>query len=80
MSDLDISVVEQSIDVALATLSVEVEASGPQGPRGIQGAAGIQNLFIQNAAPSSPPAAYVWFQTGLGAGTDLSVWFEDGLP
>lgn len=35
-ADLDISVVEQSIDVALATLSVEVEAAGPPEPADIE--------------------------------------------
>lgn len=52
---------------------------GPAGAQGAAGAAGPQNLYIQNAAPSSPPATYAWFQTGLGAGgTSMTLWVEDG--
>lgn len=41
--------------------------------------AGVQNLFVQNTAPVSPPTTYVWIQTGLGtSGTDFTFWFEDG--
>ena len=36
------------------------------------------NVFVQNAAPSSPPSAYLWVQTGLGDGTDFTFWVEDG--
>jgi hypothetical protein len=36
-------------------------------------------LFIQNAAPLNPPPTYLWIQTGIGLGTDLTFWVEDGL-
>lgn len=36
-------------------------------------------VFVGNAAPSSPPAKYMWIQTLLGSSlTDLSIWVEDG--
>jgi hypothetical protein len=35
-------------------------------------------LYIQDGAPSSPPAKYAWFQTGLGAGSDMTLWVETG--
>lgn len=65
-------------------------ADGPPGPQGIQGpvgsigptgaAGGGGNVYIQAAAPSSPPTKYMWIQTGLGAsGKDLTFWIEDGL-
>jgi hypothetical protein len=42
-------------------------------------APGSTALYIQNAAPSSPPATYLWIQTGLGlSGTDMTFWVEDG--
>ena len=41
---------------------------------------GSDNVFIQNAPPGSPPATYLWIQTGLGgSGTDMTFWVEDGL-
>lgn len=40
---------------------------------------GATNVFVQNATPSTPPATYLWVQTGLGAsGTDMTFWIEDG--
>jgi hypothetical protein len=43
-------------------------------------AAGSTSLYIQNAAPSSPPTTYLWIQTGLGlSGTDMTFWVEDGM-
>lgn len=40
---------------------------------------GSNNLFVQNGAPGSPPATYLWIQTGLGTGgTDMTFWVEDG--
>lgn len=35
-------------------------------------------VFIGADAPISPPATYVWFETGLGDGTDFTLWIEDG--
>jgi hypothetical protein len=54
--------------------------TGPQGPQGEPGTgSGGGNLFVQNAAPSSPPATYLWVQTGLGTGgTDMTFWVQDG--
>jgi len=37
-------------------------------------------LFVQGAAPVAPPPTYLWIQTGLGAGTDMTFWIEDSLP
>ncbi len=36
-------------------------------------------VYVQNTAPSTPPTTYVWVQTGLGAGSDWTLWFEDSL-
>lgn len=35
---------------------------------------------IGPSAPANPPNRYLWIQTGLGDGTDFTMWFEDGLP
>lgn len=51
---------------------VTVGEAGPPGP---------QNLFIQNLAPVTSMATYLWIQTGLGgSGIDMTFWAEDGLP
>lgn len=42
----------------------------------VSGAA--ENLFVQNAAPTNAPSKFLWIQTGLGSGSDFTVWFEDG--
>lgn len=39
-----------------------------------------RNVFVQNAAPSPTETTYLWIQTGLGPGTDMTFWIEDGLP
>lgn len=35
-------------------------------------------VYIQPAAPTGTPVTYLWVQTGLGAGTDFTIWFEGG--
>jgi len=37
------------------------------------------SLFIQDTAPTSLSSKYMWIQTGLGDGTDFTVWFENGI-
>lgn len=39
---------------------------------------GTQNVFVQASAPSNPPATYLWVQTELGDGADMTFWVEDG--
>lgn len=94
MSTIEVTQQEVTIEVSTPEVVIEVEGAGPAGPQGAPGAtgatgptgatgatgaAGPANLYIQNATPSSPPATYAWFQTELGAGTDFTVWLEDGL-
>lgn len=61
-------------NAAPGVASTDVATVGQVGSGG--GAA--QNVFIQNAAPSGTPATYLWIQTGLGDGTDMTFWVEDG--
>lgn len=53
--------------------------SGFSGATGTSGYSGVQKVFVQTTAPVSPPASYLWIQTGLGAGHDVTFWYEDGL-
>lgn len=39
---------------------------------------GVLPLFIQNSDPAIVGAKYLWLQTGLGDGSDFSLWFNDG--
>lgn len=75
MSDpvIEVSVDALHVDVAAQEPTVEVQHTGQMGP------AGPANLFIQNAVPVTVLTSYLWVQTGLGAGTDLTFWVEDGL-
>lgn len=44
------------------------------------GGAGTQEVFVQATAPSvTAGTQYIWFQTGLGTGNDMTLWVEDGL-
>lgn len=36
-------------------------------------------VFIQNTQPTGISSKYIWIQTGLGAGTDFTFWFDDGV-
>lgn len=45
---------------------------------GSASAPGAQNVYVQDTAPTSPPATYLWIETGLGAGDDMTFWVEDG--
>lgn len=57
---------------------IVVTQMGPAGSGGGGGGA-VQNVFIGESAPSSPPATYLWIETGLGVGgTDMTFWVEDG--
>lgn len=41
---------------------------------------GVSNLFISPSPIASPPATYMWVQTGMGPdGKGSTIWFEDGL-
>jgi hypothetical protein len=42
------------------------------------GVAGSVPLFVQDSAPTAP-GNYMWVETGLGAGTDWTIWIEDGI-
>lgn len=35
-------------------------------------------IFIQNAAPTSTAAKYLWVNTSGGAGDNATLWVEDG--
>lgn len=50
----------------------------PSGTVRVFGSAGTENVFVQAAAPSSPPSTYMWVQTGLGDGSGMTFWVEDG--
>jgi len=43
--------------------------------------AGVQQVFVQNAAPSvTAGTQYIWVQTGLGdSSNEVTFWIEDGL-
>lgn len=46
----------------------------------LPGGGGAQQVFVQPAAPVvAPGTPHLWFQTGLGAGNDMTLWVEDGL-
>ena len=37
-------------------------------------------LFVSNSEPSvSAGVPYLWVQTGLGGGADMTFWVEDGI-
>lgn len=42
------------------------------------GTATAAPVFVGPDAPENPPERYVWFQTGLGDGTGITMWIEDG--
>jgi hypothetical protein len=50
-------------------------ATGSQGPQGIPGEPGPQNLFIQADQPVSD-GPYLWVE--LLPGGDATIWIEDG--
>jgi len=56
-------------------ITVSIAQQGPPGP-----AAPAGRVFVQNVAPMPPGGNYLWIQTGLGAGTDITFWIEDNLP
>lgn len=40
---------------------------------------GTQQVFVQSSAPAvAPGVPYIWWQTGLGDGNDITLWIEDG--
>lgn len=54
------------IDAALNTLAT--------------GHSGSANLVVGPSAPNPATldSQYLWVQTGLGTGHDISIWYEDG--
>ena len=61
-------------------LQVVQQTSAVQVVQGAQGPAGPSTLFIGPDAPTPPGLPYLWIQTGLGDGSDFTIWFEDGEP
>lgn len=59
-----------------AEQTVLVGTPGPQGPPGPPGpsGSGSGNVFIQNTAPGSPPAQYLWIQTDFPSTGHQTVW------
>ena len=46
----------------------------------VTGGGGTQQVFVQTTAPVvSTGTQYIWFQTGIGEGNDMTLWVEDGL-
>ena len=44
------------------------------------GGGGTQQVFAQPTAPVvTPGTPYLWFQTGLNGGQDMTLWVEDGV-
>lgn len=39
-----------------------------------------EDLFIGDTLDPEAAGKYMWVQTGLGDGTDLTIWIEDGTP
>lgn len=42
------------------------------------GGSGTQVVFVQDAAPATSLTRYLWVQTNMGAGEDITFWVEDG--
>lgn len=62
----------QALEIPRETLALSV--SEPQGPQG------SQRLAIGPEAPSyGAGESYLWVQTGLGDGSGMTFWIEDGL-
>lgn len=51
---------------------------GIQGPVGPQGDPGDQRVFVQAAQPDFSGQSGVWVQTGMGDGSGMTIWVEDG--
>jgi hypothetical protein len=81
--------VDNTITVTETSNTVLVQAPGPQGAQGLQGIQGIQgtqgiqgvpgpaNLVVSPTNPGLTQPG-LWVQTGLGSGTDMTFWIEDG--
>lgn len=59
--------------------TIIVETAGARGPTGLTGIQGPSPVYVQDAAPTGTPAAYMWVQTGIGVGgTNFTIWLETG--
>lgn len=38
---------------------------------------GAQEVFVQDSQPADLSYPFIWVQTGLGAGDDFSIWFNE---
>ncbi len=76
--DLDISTVGKAVVAKLVEGdNMHLSSTGADAGTGDVTIRG--KLFAQNTAPSNPPPTYLWIQTGIGLGTDMTFWVEDSL-
>lgn len=53
-----------------------IETAGARGPTGIQGPAGTAPVYVQDTAPTSPPAQYMWVQTNYLTPGNFTMWIQ----
>jgi hypothetical protein len=59
---------------------VSVGIQGPTGGSGGGGGGGVQQVFVQDTEPVvDAGTVFLWVQTGLGDGTDFTMYFGTGL-
>lgn len=66
----------QQIDALAARVGQEIKSVRAEMP---SGGSGTQQVFAQASQPTVPAGTpYIWFQTGLGDGSGMTMWIEDG--
>ena len=45
----------------------------------VTGGGGAQQVFVQDTAPNFLGGVGMWWQTGVGGGSDMTLWVEDGV-
>lgn len=73
-------IVEETVmvieDVTDDVIVIENLGVGPQGPPGPSGS-GVQEVFVGATAPTDLSYPLIWIETGLGTGSDFSIWFNE---
>ena len=68
----------EQVDALAGRIGEEITAVRSE-MAGMQGSGGAQQVFVQGSAPAvAAGVPYLWFQTGLGDGGDMTLWVEDG--